>query len=347
MRNASPPAVTIVTPTRNRRQLLTDTMDSVVEQSLADWEHIIVDDGSDDDTSNEVARRSVRDPRIRYMQRAGKKTGANVCRNIGLREARAELIVFLDSDDLLRPDSLRRRVEVMRNNRDLDFAVFQAAVFENRRDDLGMIYHPQTPGDDLLRFLSLECVWQTTGPIWRRGFLERIGGFDEDLLSMQDLEMHVRALTAGGTYLILRDLDHDIRGRMDSTRTSARHFVDPEYIKSAQRTVGLLFDSVKRAELLTWSRRRAILGLYFNLAESWAHIGRPEEGLRAWGEGCRACGASRWLSICGFGLLNLLRTNASLSGPARLINKWKGWTRLRPEPIAINSRADGVARTAS
>jgi glycosyltransferase involved in cell wall biosynthesis len=342
---ASTPAVTIVTPTKNRRELLGDTVDSVGQQTLADWEHIVVDDGSDDGTADEVARRSACDPRIRYMQRSGEKTGANVCRNIGLREARADLIVFLDSDDLLRPDSLRRRVDVMRNNRDLDFAVFQAAVFENVRDDLGLIYHPQTPGDDLLRFLSLECVWQTTGPIWRRSFLERIGGFDEDLLSMQDLEMHVRALAARGSYLIFQGPDHDIRGRLDPTRTSTRHFTDPDYIKGAERTLRLLFASVLHADLLTWSRRRALLGLYFNLAEGWTRIGRPQEGLQAWREGYRACGASRWLRFCGSGLLYLLRTNPR--GAVRLINKWKDWTRLRPEPVTINIQPDNIARPAS
>jgi glycosyltransferase involved in cell wall biosynthesis len=341
------PIVSVITPTKTRARLLCETMDSVQAQTFEDWEHIIVDDGSDDDTADEVAQRSAGDPRIRYMRRSGEKTGANVCRNIGLREARGELIVFLDSDDLLRPDSLRRRVEVMRNNRDLEFAVFQAAVFENLRDDLGVIYHPQTPGDDLLRFLSLECVWQTTGPIWRRGFLEKIGGFNEDLLSMQDLEMHVRALAASGAYLIFRSLDHDIRGRMDPTRTSSRHFTDPDYIKSAERTVGLLFASVHRADLLTWSRRRAILGLYFNLAEAWTRIGRPAEGLQAWREGYRACGAPHWLGFCGSGLLYLLQINATRSGPVRLINKWKDWTRLRPEPVAISTQPGGIVRPAS
>jgi glycosyltransferase involved in cell wall biosynthesis len=315
-------------------------MESVRQQTFADLEHIIVDDGSDDGTAESVASLSAGDARVRFMRRTGEEAGANVCRNIGLREARADLIVFLDSDDLLRPDSLRRRVEVMNNNRDLDFAVFQAAVFENTRDDLGVVYHPQTPGDDLLRFLSLECIWQTTGPIWRRSFLQKIGGFDESLLSMQDLEMHVRALAARGAYLIFRGPDHDIRGRADPTRTSMRHFTDPKYIRDAKRTLGLLFASVQRAGLMTWSRRRALLGLYFNLAESWIRIGRPAEALDVWREGYRHCESPEWLSLYGAGLLYLLRANPSPSGPAtRLINKWKDWARLRPEPVRLQQGA--------
>ena len=124
------PVVAVITPTKNRLKLLCEAMDSVQRQSFDAWEHIIVDDGSDDGTAEEVARRAAADPRIRYLRRTGEKSGANVCRNIGVRESRAEFIVFLDSDDLLAPSCLGRRVEIMQRNLDLDFATFQTAVFE-------------------------------------------------------------------------------------------------------------------------------------------------------------------------------------------------------------------------
>jgi glycosyltransferase involved in cell wall biosynthesis len=329
----TPPAVTIVTPTKDRVTLLLETMDSVATQTFQGWEHLVVDDGSEDGTAEEVTRRAAGDSRVRFIKRAGAKTGANVCRNIGLRAARAELIVFLDSDDLLRPESLERRVEAMRNNRALDFAVFQAMVFKNVRGDLGMVYHPQMPGDDLLRFLSLECVWQTTGPIWRRAFLEKIGSFDENLLSMQDLEMHVRALAARGAYLFFRGPDHDIRGHDDATRTSTRHFNDPAYIEAAERLSDRLFDTVKNAGLLTWSRRRAVLGLSFGLAETWLKLGRADRAKKTWNAGCRRHGAPGRLRLVGLAMLQLLRCGHSNTGLiSRLVNKWKGWVRFRQEP---------------
>src|SRR5262245_1576851 len=111
--------VSVVTPTKNRVKLLFEAINSVVKQTFANWEHIIIDDGSDDGTAKEVAARAEVDPRIRYVRRAGEWAGANVCRNIGLKESRSELIVFLDSDDALRPHCLQRRVEVMQRNADL------------------------------------------------------------------------------------------------------------------------------------------------------------------------------------------------------------------------------------
>jgi glycosyltransferase involved in cell wall biosynthesis len=343
----SPPVIAVVTPTKDRIALLRETIVSVQTQTFGAWEHLIVDDGSSDSTAEEVMRRSAADPRIRYIKRIGDKAGANVCRNIGLREARAELIVFLDSDDLLRPASLERRVEAMRNNRDLDFAVFQATVFKNVRDDLGVVYHPQTPGDDLLRFLSLECVWEISGPVWRRTFLEKIGGFDEGFLSMQDLEMHVRALAARGTYVFFCVPDHDIRGHDEASRTSTRHFNDPAYIEAAECVRDRLFNTVRNAGLLTWSRRRAVQGLSFGFAESWLKAGRAKRARKTWSEGCRRHGAPVHLQLLGLAMLQLLRCARSDSGPIfRLVNKWKGWVRFRQEPNLMTA-ADSATAQAS
>jgi glycosyltransferase involved in cell wall biosynthesis len=340
------PAVTIVTPTKNRLALLCETVDSVKSQTFGAWEHLIVDDGSDDGTADEMLRRSAADPRIRYMKRGGDKVGANVCRNIGLREARADLIVFLDSDDLLRPESLERRAIVMRSNRDVDFAVFQGAVFQKVRGDLGAIYHPQTPGDDLLRFLSIECVWQTTGPIWRRCFLEQIGGFDESLLSMQDLEIHIRAICAGGRYIFGHGVDHDIRGNYDNTRTSARHFREPAYIEATEGIADSLLRTVKNADLLTWSRQRALLGLSFGTSECWLRIGRACRAIEAWNKSCRSHGAPAQVRLAGIVILCLLRFARSDSDfVSRLANRWKGWVRFRQEPTLVPSGNFAVPQT--
>src|ERR1700723_3850662 len=119
------PRVSIVTPTRNRLTLLGQTLDSVAAQTLIDWEHIVVDDGSDDGAARMMRARVSADPRVRYIVREGERSGANVCRNIGIRAASAPLVVLLDSDDLLAPTCLERRAEVMTRNADLDFATFQ------------------------------------------------------------------------------------------------------------------------------------------------------------------------------------------------------------------------------
>jgi glycosyltransferase involved in cell wall biosynthesis len=330
------PDISVITPTKNRLKMLCEAMDSVQRQSFDKWEHIIVDDGSDDGTVEEVSRRSASDPRIRYLQRTVEKTGANVCRNIGVSQSRAEFIVFLDSDDLFRKECLMRRVEIMQRNSTLDFAVFRAGVFVKFAGDYARLYHPQNPGDDLLRFLTHECVWEISGPIWRRDFLERIGCFDETLLSMQDLEMHVRALSARAKYVCFPDVDHDIRGQEDAAKTSVRHYQDPTYIEAAEKIPAKLLEIVSHNGLLTWSRQRAVLGLSFGAAESWVRSRRLYRAIRAWNRGCNQQRVHLHLQIAGLLMLCTARLGSRPDGLcSRLVNKWKGWARFRQEPLLL------------
>jgi glycosyltransferase involved in cell wall biosynthesis len=328
--------VAVITPTRNRLKLLCEAMDSVRRQTFGAWEHVIVDDGSEDGTGKEVAGRAAADARIRYIKRDGGRAGANVCRNLGVREARADLIVFLDSDDLLRPHCLERRVEVMRRNQELDFAVFPAGVFTLTVGDSKRLYHAQMPGDDLLRFLTLECVWEISGPIWRRGFLQKIGCFDDTLLSMQDLEMHVRAISALGKYVYMPEVDHDIRGQNDASKTSTRHFHDPAYILAANEVHAKMLGTVRRSGLLTWTRQRAILGLAFGTAESWVRTGRLARGIQSWIRSCGEQQAPRYLATMGVPMLFAAWAGGRGNGLcARAVNKWKGWVRFRHEPALL------------
>jgi glycosyltransferase involved in cell wall biosynthesis len=327
------PAVSVITPTRNRAKLLQETLDSVAAQSFADWEHVVVDDGSDDETPALMAARAAADPRVSYVIRQSPNAGANVCRNIGTALAKAPLLVFVDDDDQLAPSCLAGRVEVMRRNEDVDFAVFHAQIFERQPGDLGRPYQNLDPADDLLRFLSLDCPWQTSGPIWRRSYLGAIGGFDEDLQSMQDLELHVRALCRRPNYLVIPSTDHYIRAQLDSARTSTRHFSDPEFIRSSEAIPGKLQAHVARAGLLSWSRRRALLGLEFSAAERWVRTGRLREALRSWREACNRSHAPWSIAAGGALMLRLIHLHGAEHGwPSRALGRWKGWVRFRQEP---------------
>ena len=333
------PLISVVTPTKNRLRLLIETMDSVAAQSLADWEHIIVDDGSDDGTPEEVRKRAASDSRIRYIQRSGPVGGGNVCRNLGLRESRADLTVFLDSDDLLRPNCLERRLAVMRDNKNLDFSVFRAGAFVKVPNDLSRLYHDQMVVDDLLAFLSHDCLWQTTGPIWRRAFLHEIDGFDEALLAMQDLEMHVRAICKGGKYLKFPDIDHDIRWEHDYTRVSIRNIYEPRYIEASKEIRARLLRLVRDGGLLTWSRKRALLGLSFEASERWLRAKRLGAALAVWVQESRASGESATLRVSGLVMILLLYAGSLEKGFAsRIVNKWKGIVRFRQEPALIDVR---------
>lgn len=100
------PRVTIITPLHNKGEYIAETLSSIMSQTLADWEMIIVENGSTDDGA-EIARRFT-DPRIRIV--VSQKTGPGAARNHGLTLATGEWILFLDADDLLSPDYLEKRL---------------------------------------------------------------------------------------------------------------------------------------------------------------------------------------------------------------------------------------------
>lgn len=96
------PLITIITPTYNRARFIGETIESVLCQTCSDWELIIVDDGSTDDTHDVVARYS--DERIRYVRQAN--AGETAARNSGIALARGNLLAFIDSDDVMLPHNL-------------------------------------------------------------------------------------------------------------------------------------------------------------------------------------------------------------------------------------------------
>jgi glycosyltransferase involved in cell wall biosynthesis len=336
LRKTTPPVVSVITPTKNRLKLLSETIDSVQAQTFDAWEHIIVDDGSNDGTAEEVSRRAKADPRTRYIHRTGEKSGANVCRNIGIRESRAEFIILLDSDDLLKPDCLQRRIALMERNPDLDFVTFQTEAFKNAPGDIRKIWSPDVQGDDLLRFLLFELPWIITGPIWRRSSLLRLGMFDESLLSWQDLELHVRALAAGSKYLKVAEVDHCVRWQFEPTKTSIEQRRSPRHLTAANMILGKIERLVRQGPGMTWTRQRAICSLYFFVAENWVAAGKPSSALTSWRTVRQRGLGSCVLYLSGAALL-ILQTLGSpghrIGG--RITHKWKGWMRLRSEPELV------------
>lgn len=106
--------VSIIMPSYNTASFIAESIQSVLAQSYKDWELIIVDDCSPDNT-DEVVRTFLIDERIKFFKNE-KNSGAAVSRNRALREAKGKWIAFLDSDDLWMPDKLKKQVSFMKKN---------------------------------------------------------------------------------------------------------------------------------------------------------------------------------------------------------------------------------------
>ncbi len=103
------PLVSVITPVYNRSLFLDRTVQSVVAQTFKDWEMLLIDDGSSDDSYQMMLRWAEKDDRIKVLHHPGHvNRGISATRNLGIGQARGEYIAFLDSDDLWRPE--RRKV---------------------------------------------------------------------------------------------------------------------------------------------------------------------------------------------------------------------------------------------
>jgi glycosyltransferase involved in cell wall biosynthesis len=107
--------VSIITPTHNSISFIEDTIQSVLKQSFFDWEMIIVDDFSTDNTVELINSFVKHDPRIKLIQLA-ENSGAAIARNIAIEAAQGRYIAFLDSDDLWLPNKLEKQLAFMQEN---------------------------------------------------------------------------------------------------------------------------------------------------------------------------------------------------------------------------------------
>lgn len=198
--------ISVITPLYNREGLVQKTIDSVLNQTFTDWEHIIVDDGSTDKSWFVVSSYAETDNRIRVFKRDREPQCASTCRNIGVEHATSSLIVFLDSDDILESHCLEQRYAYMHNNPHVDLGVFPFIIEMETEDNtiVRKIVHPQVRGADFLRrLLSFDIPWQTTAAVWRKDFFLSLGGFNEEFQRYQDVELTVRALTGKATVEIV------------------------------------------------------------------------------------------------------------------------------------------------
>ena len=219
------PLVSIVVPVFNRAKVVGETIESVLAQDYTNWELIMVDDNSTDNSLEVLESYSRRDGRVRIVPRKPGSSGAPACRNTGLENAKGDWILFLDSDDLLVPGTLSGRVQYLIEHPGLDFIVNPSAFFAEKISDAKVAWNRFDDRQDLDRFLSYDIVWPITGPTWSKAFLNKAGlRFEESALSSQDWEFHTRALATLPRYHKLEGLpDLFIRRHADVPNISMGH----------------------------------------------------------------------------------------------------------------------------
>lgn len=186
------PRVSVVIPAHNAAGTLAATVSSVLQQSFTDFEVLIVDDGSGDQTY--AVAKGVDDPRVSVIQQ--KNLGAAGARNSGIEAAAGDYIAFLDADDLWYPEKLGRHLEFM----DAEGAEASQTAVQFVRDDLTPLHVGPCPPFrdpllDVLLFRYLPAFPSTL--LVERSLIDRVGLFDQGLVILEDWEFAIRLARHG------------------------------------------------------------------------------------------------------------------------------------------------------
>ena len=185
------PKVSVIVPAYNVSKYIPEALASLEKQTFSDFEVLVVDDGSTDDTAAVVQKFCQRDTRFNLLQKPN--GGLSSARNYGIRHARGEYIALLDGDDIYHRDKIATHVARLYDKPDVG-VVYSAS--QTIRDDgkptfISLSGKP-VHSNPLLALLCKNFVGHGSNAVFRRCLIDEVGGFDENLRSWEDVDLWLR-----------------------------------------------------------------------------------------------------------------------------------------------------------
>jgi glycosyltransferase involved in cell wall biosynthesis len=188
------PVISVVIPTRNRNALLHRAIQSVLVQTFTDFEIIVVDDASTDQTRLIV--KDIKDDRFHYINLENKSGGAKA-RNTGIENSKGEYVAFLDDDDEWLPEKLQKQIDCLYANTQTGICYTgRQTMGQNKLIGFGKKYSFKYPPyeDHFRSIMSDNFIGITSSVIIPRNILIEVKGFDENLPCFQDYDLFIRIL---------------------------------------------------------------------------------------------------------------------------------------------------------
>jgi len=229
------PKVSIIIPTYNQEQLVSQTVDSALAQVYPDFEVIVVDDGSTDNTRAVLARYG---NKIRYIFRENR--GPAAARNTGFLASHGDYLLFLDGDDLIPPNKLERQVSFLEAQPEFGLVYSAWQVINENGTQILAERSPKKEGHLLKDLLRRTLFFSPGAAVAHRKCFHLVGLFDESLLFCSDMDIMIRIAKAGYAFGYIDEFLFQYRlatGSMSSNIAKqskdefARHhkfFADPE-----------------------------------------------------------------------------------------------------------------------
>ncbi|ANU10186.1 glycosyl transferase family 2 [Planococcus antarcticus DSM 14505] len=180
--------VSVIIPTYNRSELLKKAVKSLENQSHQNFEIIIIDDFSTDDTAEVV--QEMQDDRIIYLKHDTNKGGSEA-RNTGIKMATGRFIGFLDSDDQWLPDKLEKQLQLFADRPDVG-VIYTGVQVVNENNQPTRKIIPEYQGNILSNLFESNCIDTTSSVLVKKEVLDQVQGFDAGLPSCQDWDLYIR-----------------------------------------------------------------------------------------------------------------------------------------------------------
>ena len=243
------PIVSVVLPTFNRWPMLGEAIDSVLAQTFVDYELIVVDDGSTDDTTRQLSQYG---SRLSVLWQTNR--GVASARNLGVRHARGVYVAFLDSDDLWLPRKLAVQTAFMRENRTVQICQTEEIWIRNGIRVNPKAKHCKASGDIFCQSLAL-CMVSPSAVMLRRDFFEEMRGFDENYPVCEDYDLWLRIAVAHSVPLIRNPLVIKRGGHADQLSRSTWG-MDRYRVSTLQRLLRARLTNDRRAAVLAILRQK-------------------------------------------------------------------------------------------
>ncbi len=205
------PLVTVIIPLYQTEKFIAESIRSALAQTFADFEILVIDDGSSD-RGPEIAR-SFADPRVRVVTQQNR--GLAGARNTGIREANGRYLAFLDADDLWSPAKLAEHVKLLDSNADTGLTFSCSELMDDSGSRIGLVQRPKDEPFTAEHVFCRNPVGNGSAPVIRRAALDDIAFFDETLgrecwfdesfRQSEDIECWTRIVTTGKWNLALVD----------------------------------------------------------------------------------------------------------------------------------------------
>jgi glycosyltransferase involved in cell wall biosynthesis len=303
------PKVSVIIPTYQSGKYITQAVDSVLSQSFGDYEIIIVDDGSTDDT-HRILYPYLSSGKIRLITQPNR--GPAAARNNGMKNSIAEYVAFLDADDLWQSEKLEKQVTFLNQNPSIDLIYSDATIFSETQNWSKTHFELSPPAKDrVFENLFIRNFIPLLTTLVRRKVIEEVNGFDESFFGPEDYDLWLRLcnkkniepmierlamyrISSGQvTKQKIRMVENEIRvkekafGYAPELLTAPRFVLDPGYYNLLIRIAKLYLQENKvgeaRAYLNKYKSQRGVTTRYL-LLETIALLPSPlrKMGLSVW-----------------------------------------------------------------